>query len=127
MNATTDISNSADLIDIRDVIARVEDLEGQADYQQDDLDELETLTALLEECKGNGGDEEWRGDWYPGTLIRDTYFKDYAQELAEDIGAIDTTKTYGWPLSYIDWDAAADALRMDYTAVEFDGVTYWTR
>lgn len=173
MNTTADISNSADLIDIRDVIARVEELEdsitdeldGESQYNDDleeivreatcgecgftwndalisgktpvpsgrcpvedeheDRAELKRLTDLLSECEDNGGDEQWRGDWYPVTLIRETYFKDYAQELAEDVGAIDPKAS--WPLSYIDWDAAAEALQMDYTAVEFDGVTYWTR
>lgn len=27
----------------------------------------------------------------------------------------------------IDWERAAEELRMDYTAVDFDGVTYWVR
>jgi hypothetical protein len=27
----------------------------------------------------------------------------------------------------IDWNEAASELQMDYTAVEFDGVTYWVR
>jgi len=32
-----------------------------------------------------------------------------------------------WPFSYIDWEAAADALRQDYLMVDFDGVNYWIR
>lgn len=32
-----------------------------------------------------------------------------------------------WPLRHIDWDAAAEELKQDYTSVEFDGVTYWIR
>jgi hypothetical protein len=34
---------------------------------------------------------------------------------------------YSWPASHIDWSAAASALRMDYSQVEYDGVTYWYR
>jgi hypothetical protein len=85
---TTEISKFDDLIDIRDVIARVEELR---DIDQPDVDELRELASLndfLEECKGNGGDEQWEGDWYPVTCIRDSYFENYAQELAEDIGSI---------------------------------------
>ena len=65
-------------------------------------------------------------DWHHGTtLIADSYFAEYAEELANDIGAIN--KDAGWPLSFIDWDAAAEALKADYTSREFDGVTYWAR
>ena len=79
----------------------------------------------MDEIKGTGGDEQWEGDWYPVTLIRDSYFKTYAMDLAEDIGAINFDAT--WPNNCIDWDKAARELRMDYTAVTFDGVDYWTR
>jgi hypothetical protein len=46
-------------------------------------------------------------------------------QLAEDIGAINGDAT--WPNNCIDWDQAAKELRMDYTAVDFDGITYWIR
>lgn len=135
----TEIRNTDDLIDLRDVIARVEELRevreaseipaseygGPNDDWQSEREELAQLEAFLEECKGNGGDEQWLGDWYPVTAIRDSYFRDYAEDLADDIGAIN--KDAGWPNSYIDWDAAADALKQDYTSVEFDGTTYWVR
>jgi hypothetical protein len=62
---------------------------------------------------------------YSASLIRDDYFRTYAQELAEDIGAIDPDA--GWPLGHIDWDAAADALRMDYMTVTYLGVEYQVR
>ena len=32
-----------------------------------------------------------------------------------------------WPNTCIDWDQAAGELKMDYSAVDFDGVTYWIR
>lgn len=140
------IDKYEDLLDVRDIIARVEELRATweettgdsfDDYtlstddlqvgglDEDEAEELEKLTELLEELKGQGGDHEWRGDWYPVTLIRDTYFVTYAQDLAEDIGAIDADAT--WPNDYIDWVRAARALQIDYTSVEFDGITYWTR
>jgi hypothetical protein len=122
---TTEISKFDDLIDIRDVIARVEELR---DIDQPDVDELRELASLndfLEECKGNGGDEQWEGDWYPVTCIRDSYFENYAHELAEDIGSIKSDAQ--WPYTCIDWEKAARELQMDYTSVEFDGITYWVR
>ena len=132
------IENYEAIIDVRDIIERVEALEetsngsvmdgsAGAEYEghEDDHEEYAALKALLDELKGNGGDEQWRGDWYPITLIRDSYFVTYAQELADDIGAINAD--IQWPYSCIDWDKAAWELRMDYTSVEYDGVTYWYR
>ena len=124
-----DIDEHEDILDVRDIIARVEFLESADDVDQDagseDQQELEQLWAVLEQCKGYGGDEQWRGDWYPITLIRDDYFTEYAQELAEDIGAISPQAT--WPLNCIDWERAARELQMDYSTVEYNDVTYWYR
>lgn len=95
------------------------------EWKQDNNEELIQLRGLLDELQGNGGDHKWEGDWYPGSLIRDSYFKDYAQELAEDIGAIKSDA--GWPYTCIDWEQAARELQQDYSAVEYGGITYWYR
>ena len=133
----TTIDLSAEYIDVRDIIARVEELEkDRGGYDADALDawrenypgdeeELEALTAILEDLKDNGGDEQWRGDWYPVTLIRGDHFEDYARELAEDIGAVN--KNAEWPNNHIDWEAAAEALQQDYTSTDIDGTDYWYR
>jgi hypothetical protein len=68
--------------------------------------------------------DRYANDYEP-TLIHEDYFTEYAQELAEDIGAIDPSAS--WPLTCIDWDAAADALKYDYTTVRFDGDDYLIR
>ena len=99
--------------------------EGGATVDEDDLNEAYTLRAFLAEIVGMGGDEQWRGDWYPTGLIRDSYFEDYARELADDIGAID--RHAQWPTNHIDWKSAAEALQEDYTSAVLDGVTYWMR
>lgn len=86
----------------------------------DELAELDALRTLAEQCEG------YAADWRHGeTLIRDSYFQDYAEQLADDLGAIDAKA--GWPNNCIDWQRAARELQMDYTAVDFDGVTYWIR
>jgi len=128
----TDISNMEDLIDVRDIIARVEELEDELDSVEDsdgtdgeERGELALLVGLLDELKGWGGDEQWKGYWYLITLIRDSYFEDYARELAEDIGAINADAR--WPNNCIDWEQAASELQTDYSSVEFEGVTYWYR
>lgn len=131
----TNTLNTEDVLDVRDIIERVEELESEIeayaekmdDWQQnaDNTEELETLKAILEDLKGYGGDEQWRGDWYPVTLIRDSYFQDYAQELAEDCGMVNTDAK--WPNNCIDWERAASELQIDYSTIEIDGVTYWYR
>ena len=90
----------------------------------DEADELAALESLLDDLRGNGGDHQWEGNWYPATLIRDSYFTDYAQELCEDIG--DLPRNFP---SYIeiDWEATARNIRMDYSCVEIDGIDYWYR
>ena len=95
------------------------------EYEHEDRAELASLLAIMRDLAGYGGDEQWRGDWYPITLIRDSYFEDHARELADEIGAVKADAS--WPNNFIDWDAAANALKMDYTSTEIDGVTYWYR
>lgn len=116
-----EVSNTDDVIDSRDVIARIEYLEGDVDaLDADQLHELAALRELAEQAA------EYAADWkYGETLIRDSYFQEYAEQLAEDIGAIDSSAT--WPNNCIDWERAARELQMDYTSVDFDGVTYWVR
>ena len=115
------VDNSEDIIDSRDVIARIEELEAAEDGTDDELAELVTLRKLAEQASGYAPD--WR---YGTTLVRDSYFMEYAQQLAEDCSDVDFRKL-AWPLTCIDWEKAARELRMDYTAVDFDGVTYWVR
>ena len=115
-----------DILDVRDIIERTEELEnmlGNEEGTDAEWGELAALQVVLSELKGNGGDEHWRGDWYPVMLIRGSYFGDYAQELAADCG--DYPKR--WPYTCIDWVQAARELQMDYTSTEIDGVTFWYR
>lgn len=116
------ISNADDIIDSRDVIARIEELEAIEDLDpgSEESFELATLKSLAEEASGYAPDWE-----YGECLIRDSYFKDYARELAEDCGMIN--RGASWPNDCIDWDRAARELQIDYTAVDFNGVTYWIR
>jgi hypothetical protein len=119
------ISNTEDVIDSREVIARIEYLQSVQEDESDGLgedeaEELANLISLQNEAEG------YSPDWqYGSTLIHADYFEIYARELAEDIGAIDPKAS--WPLSFIDWEAAADALQEDYTEVDFGGESYWIR
>ena len=155
-------TNSDDIIDSRDVIAHIEDLEAEREaltdahvealdeftavpggeefddarvdaeeafrdalkalqeWDDENLAELETLQSLASQAEGYADD--WR---HGATLIRDSYFETYAQEFADDIGAVD--RNASWPLTCIDWEQAARELQADYTSVEFRGITYWVR
>ena len=125
-----EISNGDDIIDSRDVIKRLGELEDDLgalmydlekaegkhekekaqealdEWNEENLKELEALRSLVEQAEGYG-------DWEFGeTLIHDSFFTDYARELAEDIGALKDNS--GWPSNCIDWDQAAEELQQDY-------------
>lgn len=125
----TDLDLTDDLIDVRDIIARIEELEnliegeGCDDTCDDYNEELKVLMALMQELEGMGGDEQWQGDWYPITLIRDSYFTDYARDLLEDCLGIPRDLPH---YIEIDWEATARNIRDDYSPVEINGTTYWT-
>lgn len=132
------------IIDSRDIIERLEEL-------QDELERLEDMVTVAADCNkedaedalndfkqsfeydelnvltdANDDGERYVIDWKHGeTLIRDDYFEEYAQHLAEDIGAID--KDAVWSACHIDWEAAANALKIDYFTITIGGMDYWTR
>lgn len=146
-----DISNSADVIDSRDIIERIEELEsdrddfvigapdgtetpdplGWARGNPDEAEELAALKKLADEAEG------YAEDWHHGvTLVRDTYFQEYAQQFAEDTAGskeeAELIRNGGgshWPFTHmqINWETASDALKEDYTEVDYDGVAYWVR
>ena len=124
---TDQITNSDDILDSRDIIARIEELEDLLDPElegEDDLDEdreeLKILQSVAEEGSGSP-------DWPHGeTLIRESYFTEYAEELCKDIGAI--PQELPWYIeSHIDWEGVASDLLADYMSIDFDGVTYYIR
>jgi len=127
-----------DIIDSRGVIARISYLEDEVEslYESakaddteltresflDDCEEFKELDSLRALAKEASGSPDWT---YGETLIRDSYFENYARELAEDIGVMKADAS--WPNNFIDWEAAADALKEDYRMVDFGGEEYWIR
>ena len=116
-----EITNSDDIIDSRDVIKRIDELEGLDERDEDEQEELDKLKALQDEAEGYSPD--WK---YGATLIRESYFTKYAEQLAEDIGNY-SSRDVKWPYTCIDWEKAADELKQDYTIVDFDGTDYYIR
>lgn len=145
---TTDFSFSDDMLDVRDLIEKYEELESGRDSffadrdfpdsergnkenpiweeweKSDEAEELNRLQDILDELKGNGGDEQWREDWYPVTLINSDYFTDYTRELLEDCGYI--PKDFpSW--IELDWEGTAENVKIDYSSIDIDDETYYYR
>jgi len=125
---TKTLDNGQDVIDSRDVIARIEELTDERDAldgdedklaefdESDEGEELKALKSLAEDAEG------YAPDWnYGAALIRESYFVEYCQELLEDIG--DLPKNLPHYIA-IDWEKTAENIKVDYTEVDFDGVTY---
>ena len=144
---TDSITFTEDVLDSRDIIERFEELkelygryveldgmaddertededdeleELEGDFAAGDLEEYQSLKTFVSEA------EDYCSDWHHGEqFINDSYFVEYAQQLAEDIGAINSDAQ--WPNNHIDWQAAAKELEIDYTSYEINGETYWAR
>lgn len=131
-NLSDRVFEGADVIDSRDVIERIEELETEREAHEDDVEalaqwdadddtggELKRLRALADEASGSP-------DWTHGeALVSDAYWVRYAQELADDIGATD--RDAKWPQTCIDWDQAARELAQDYYTVSYGKTDYWIR
>ena len=155
-----DITNHADIIDIRDLIERFEEMDEERhaleeeiraaqeevneqededcelarklklckdnleEWDADEGDEFLSTQTLLGDLESRGGDHQWRGDWYPVSLIRESHFTEAMRELVSDIG--DLPKNIP---SYIeiDWEKTAGNLQRDYSSVEYGNVTYYYR
>lgn len=125
----SEVEPGADMIDVRDMIARYEQLEAATNDDQalpvEEIEERDRLKAALADLKGGGGDEQWRGDWYPVGLVEESYFEKFAQQEAEDCGLLDDSAK--WPATCIDWAEAARQLKQDYQSFEYGSYTYWYR
>lgn len=82
----------------------------------DEWDELDSLQSFAAEIENYVDESE--------TLIHEDSFKEHAQQLADDIHDMNDNC---WPFTCIDWDQAADELKMDYSSAELDGETYYYR
>lgn len=147
-----DVSNTSDVVDTRDIEERIDELEDDTvecdacdggGYKLDEEGEETDVEcpACKGECEVSALDEfekeelaklkklrdEFSGDWEGGTtLVRESYFEDYAREFAQDLHGSSMREVH-WPFSCIDWKEAAEELMQDYSSIEWDGVTYYYR
>lgn len=141
-----------DVIDSRDVIARLEELEEalltcqhcgedfllpfEPDHRMQNFTEgdcpkcggevmEEDERAELGQLEALKNECEDYGDWnFGATLINEMYFTEYCMEMLKDIGDLPRDIP-----SYIaiDEDQTAENLKVDYTTVDFNGDDYYIR
>ena len=100
-----------------------------SDVKREAFEELEDwLSDYGEELEAlNDLENEVGSEWMHGeTLILEGEFKQYAMKLAEDLHG-NAIRDAGWPFDCIDWEQAAEGLKMDYSSVDYDGETYLFR
>lgn len=134
---TDTLLDGRDYLGSREVIDRIEYLEGEREACEDE-DNPEATAAAIKEWDASADAEELSKlrafaedmagycDWmHDAQMIRDEKFEEHAQAEAKDLGMLKGTES--WPLNCIDWSRAARELQYDYTSAELDGVTYWVR
>jgi hypothetical protein len=109
----------ADVLDkaeyARAVVLVKQDLKVWQEEYQEELDELNQLENEI----GDG--------WQSGVaLIPEEDFEDYARDLAEDLYGNDI-RAATWPFDCINWESAANKLRMDYYSCNYQGTSYLFR
>ncbi len=123
----TNAIEAASVLDSRDIIARIEDLEG-ADKKHpltpEDAEELTALRTLADEADSSA-------DWAHGeTLIREDEFTDHIKQIIEECfempEGFDSGK-WPWNNMKMDWHGAASDAKADYMEVTFLGTTYLIR
>ena len=96
----------------------------ELDGDEQEYERLVRLRELIDLMENASMDSATDGIF----AIEDSDFEDYAQELAEEVCADwRLIRDSRWPFSCIDWEKAADELKVDYTEFEWQGYTYWTR
>jgi hypothetical protein len=117
-------TNADYVIDSREIISRIEELQNQYELDSDEAAELKILEALAAECEGYG-------DWVRGTtLINEDGFTEYIKELIDSSYDMPSELCSGeWPYRHLtmDYEAAAEEAKYDYTEVDFDGQVFLIR
>lgn len=117
---------SGAVIDSRDVIARIEELQDNESRTSLEEEELQELLKLQSEAESSP-------DWLHGeTLIHRSYFVTYIEELIHECYEMPKELKHGsgqWPWRHIslDYEAAANEAKADYFEVYYFGEAYLIR
>lgn len=125
LKMSNEITNDMDVIDSRDIIERIEELESfiedNVNENSDDITEWKEELRILAELAEEG--EQYSPDWsYGSQLIHENYFEEYMDEMLEDCGDIPKDIP-----CYLDITVNYDMLKWDYTELDFNGETYYIR
>ena len=114
LSAITDIEDEIESLDPKEdkeeIRTAKENLEAKKKELEDEREEFKQLEEILEELRGNGGDEQWRGDWYPITLINSDYFTDYTEEMVKE--CYEFPREIPWWIK-IDWEETAENVKVE--------------
>jgi len=114
-----EIHNQLECIDSRDIVDRYNEIVGDPDF----LDEATRLEKVIRQGESSP-------DWDHGVVLtHEDFFVEYTKELIENNYDDININSNGWPYRHmkIDFEAAAEELKQDYTAIDFDGQTYYFR
>lgn len=142
-----EVNNGMNTIDVRDIVERIAELKPARDaarvtgnietagtwtaedgsvyadsYSEEEERELRILDNLAEECLIGCGARDLESSGR--ALIKNNFFPQYVQEFAEGCGDI---ARGSWLAQHVDWEAAAEAVKMDYKSIDFDGKEYQIR
>lgn len=121
---------------IEEAVEMIEKAGGEVDADLDELeaflqdDENEELIGRLDsDCEELIADAREVQEFIDALGVRETaihedHFVEYTKTYAEDVRGIDANE---WPFTQIDWDEAAEELKMDFQSHNFDGIEYYFR
>ncbi len=126
---TNAISNTDNVIDSRDIITRIEELEETlaGDYVLDGAYSVESTDTIKKElialkALAEQG-EKYAPDWkYGAQLVHEDHFEKAMDEMVADCYTLPEDLP-SWMTITVDYDA----LKQDYTELDFDGQTYYIR
>ena len=117
-----EITNSDKFINSSDVVERITELSRMTSREDWEEDELVRLRDLHDQLTGIFSENALRIN--NPTLVLEDDFEDYCRTTADDMGDI---REEGSVAGFVDWEAYADHVRVDWADVDFDGVTYLVR
>jgi hypothetical protein len=130
-------SPQSDIVDLEDLAKRLAEItdelddhqarldEGDETYLDDyDLQELRDERDRIQEVEDQFSQTLAEAARNDSTMVSEYYWQAYAESFADDVGMVDTDSSM-YP--YIDWERWAEDLKMDYTSIEYGGVTFYTR
>jgi antirestriction protein len=121
---------------VRDLMGLIEEMNSLVSDLEETREELRSHRSIsevadIDEMLSDPDIKEYQAAYdkisaYKGEyLISDHYFVHHAVELAEDLGRVDRNGL--WPHNHIDWEAAAEDLKQDYTRISIGSEDYYVR